>query len=127
MEEFEIGKTVKYTFYGKAETSKIARIGGNGALLFLENGRWMHTESCTLVPFREIPLVFPEVGHLAGLYDGPVKHLRLQRAMLMPADDPNMVKAQFDQRHLPEAFGWHEFPRRDFVNIEGEGYGHWPR
>ncbi len=47
--QFKPGQTVAYTCYGGAETSKIVRIGGNGAIIHLANGRWMHAASCKVV------------------------------------------------------------------------------
>jgi hypothetical protein len=45
---FAVGQTVIYTFYGKQETARILRLG-DGGILFLDNGRWMHAISCTIV------------------------------------------------------------------------------
>lgn len=49
---------------------------------------------------------------------GPDKRLWFKDALLMqdPANEDNYL-AQFDALHLPEAFGWHPFPKSYFVNL----------
>ena len=60
---------------------------------------------------------------LHGIYheDGKRSDLRFKGALLRqdPENEDNYL-AQFDPRHVPEAFGWHSFPKKNFVNIEGE-------
>ncbi len=60
---------------------------------------------------------------LHGTYheNGPDKRLRFQGALLQ--QDPEKEGyciAQFDPLHLPEAYGWHSFPKKLFVNIRGD-------
>lgn len=58
---------------------------------------------------------------LRGMYDGTEQRLRQQGVLLMPdPDNEDNYLAQFDGFHLPEAYGWHSFPKKDFVNIEGQ-------
>ncbi len=47
--QMRIGQKVAYTFYGRAETATIIRTSASGKILFLDNGRWMHAESCEVV------------------------------------------------------------------------------
>ena len=47
--ERKCGVVVSYTFYGRAEQAKVIRTSRSGDILFLDNGRWMHLESCTFV------------------------------------------------------------------------------
>ena len=57
----------------------------------------------------------------SGIYTGGVRRLKNRRAILRPAArGEDYILAQFDSRHVPEAFGWHEFKRKHFVNLEGE-------
>lgn len=45
----KVGNKVSYTFYGVPEIAIIIRIGETGTILFLDNGRWMHATSVTVV------------------------------------------------------------------------------
>lgn len=45
----KVGQQVTYTVYGKSETATIQRVSRDGKVLFLDNGRWMHAESCTVI------------------------------------------------------------------------------
>lgn len=49
MNDFKVGQSVTYTFYGVAEVATITRIGKSGTVLFLDNGRWMFTENCKAI------------------------------------------------------------------------------
>lgn len=42
------GITVTYSSYGAIKTAKITRISSDGAILFLDNGKWIHRESATV-------------------------------------------------------------------------------
>lgn len=58
---------------------------------------------------------------LIGIYKqkGSIARLRNKKALLQ--QDPNKQNnflAQFDKRHLPEAFGWHSFPKKLFVKLK---------
>lgn len=57
-----------------------------------------------------------------GVYheDGPRKDLHFKGALLQqdPETEDNYI-AQFDALYLPEAYGWHSFFKRLFVNITG--------
>lgn len=58
-----------------------------------------------------------------GIYSErePRKDLWFKGALLRQHPiDPDKFIAQFDPLHLREAHGWHEFPKKDFVNIEGQ-------
>ena len=59
-----------------------------------------------------------------GVYseNGPRKDLRYMGALLMqdPEEKDNYI-AQFDAMYLTEAFGWHSFPKRLFVNVKIKG------
>lgn len=46
-------------------------------------------------------------------------HLFNKSAIIRRGKWPDKVLAQFDAMHLKEAFGWHEFDLKDFVNQEG--------
>lgn len=37
---------VTYQQYGKTYTAKVIRKSRNGKILFMDNGHWMHAESC---------------------------------------------------------------------------------
>ena len=52
-----------------------------------------------------------------AIYTGPIKHLLNNTALLRPGCCEEKVLAQFNALHLKEAFGWHEIPRKDFVNF----------
>ena len=41
------GQKVTYTFYGRREEATITSVA-NG-IVWLDNGRWMHVESCTVL------------------------------------------------------------------------------
>ena len=52
-------------------------------------------------------------------YIGGVKRLKGKTALMLPTDDPDTVKVQFDDKNLTWrnrklGFGWHKFPARDF-------------
>ena len=61
---------------------------------------------------------------LHGRYSmaGPDQRLRGEGALLrQDAADPDCWLAQFDNMEiLPEAFGWHVFPKDLFVELRGE-------
>jgi len=60
---------------------------------------------------------------LHGTYieDAPDQHLQSKSALLQQdPDKPENFIAQFDDVNLYEAFGWHSFPKKWFVNLEGE-------
>lgn len=59
-----------------------------------------------------------------GIYspNGPWVHLQNKGTLLrQDPDNPDNYLAQFNPRHLREAFGWHSFPKRDFINVEDIG------
>lgn len=57
---------------------------------------------------------------LHGIYheDGPDERLRFKGALLRndPDNELNFL-VQFDPLWLPEAHGWHPFPKKYFVNL----------
>lgn len=58
---------------------------------------------------------------LHGIYheSGPEQHLRFKRALLRQHPNrPDYYIAQFDNISLREAYGWHTYPKKRFVNIE---------
>ena len=44
--QFKAGQYVRYEIYGVPERAQVVRVGGNGAIVWLDNGRWMHAISC---------------------------------------------------------------------------------
>jgi len=58
-------------------------------------------------------------GHAIYAQTGPDERLRFKGALIMqhPEKEDHYL-TQFDARHLPEAFGWHAFPKNLFINIE---------
>lgn len=51
-------------------------------------------------------------------YVGPIRRLRGECALALPADTPGFIKVQFDQapsayKHL--IYGWHQMFRKDFM------------
>lgn len=63
---------------------------------------------------------------LHGIYheDGHDERLRFKGALLQQdPDKEDHYIAQFDPLYLPEAYGWHSFPKKLFVNITGEDKG----
>ena len=60
---------------------------------------------------------------LHGMYkeSGPDERLRFKGAILRTdPDKPENCLAQFDALYLPEAHGWHSFPKKLFANLEGK-------
>ena len=58
---------------------------------------------------------------LHGVYSeyGPDERLRFKGAILRTdPDKPENYLAQFDSLYLPEAHGWHSFPKKLFVNLD---------
>lgn len=54
-----------------------------------------------------------------GIYTGPVPRLKNKGALLREnPDNKDQWLAQFDATHLPEAFNWHPFDKKFFVNVE---------
>jgi hypothetical protein len=53
-----------------------------------------------------------------GMYTGPDKRLFNKGSLLRenPKDSSTWL-AQFDPLQLQEAYGWHVFPKTDFVNL----------
>ena len=59
---------------------------------------------------------------LHGFYreDAPLEQLRLKGALLRQDPDySDCFLAQFDDRSLPEAYGWHTLPKEHFIGVEG--------
>ncbi len=55
------------------------------------------------------------IGTMSATYSGKDERLRGKRALLTCEDAARgMLKAQFDDVNLPEAFGWHNFSIFDF-------------
>jgi hypothetical protein len=53
-------------------------------------------------------------------YVGPQKRLQGRTALVRPCPTrPNDVYAQFDDRELALAYGWHAFLATEFEDIEG--------
>lgn len=49
-----------------------------------------------------------------GTYTGTTALLAGKTALLRVEENSNFVKAQFDDRTLAVAYGWHTFPKSDF-------------
>ena len=57
--------------------------------------------------------------HGKYIQEGPDVHLRLKDAILREdPDNPDNYLAQFDVLWLKEAFNWHSFNKKLFVNLE---------
>ena len=39
------GDKVSYLFWGFEQTARMKGLGGNGKIVFLDNGKWMHSTS----------------------------------------------------------------------------------
>lgn len=50
-------------------------------------------------------------------YCGPIQKYRRRMALLRIPEGEPFVLAQFDDRSMPEAFGWHPFPRHYFEDL----------
>jgi hypothetical protein len=51
-------------------------------------------------------------------YSGLVKRLRFKQALVRddPKNEDNYL-CQFDDRSLPEAYGWHSHPKKNFDHV----------
>lgn len=59
-------------------------------------------------------LVLDRGARLTGTYVGRSERLIGKTAMLLSGDDTKWIAAQFDDRELPEAFGWWIFLTTEF-------------